>query len=111
MDDLDILLPQLAVVPKTYLLPQDPNHLSTETIISLLKDEPIQTISLSPKVALIVFSDLECPFCARLFQDTIAPIIDDVTTQTALIYKQYPLPFHAHAYPWAVESECVVKNL
>jgi len=82
-----------------------------DTIKSLLKDEPIQTVSSSPALALIVFSDLECPFCARLFQDVIAPLIADASTNTVLIYKQFPLPFHTHAYQWAIESECVAKNL
>lgn len=82
-----------------------------DTIKSLLKDEPIQTVSTSPAVALIVFSDLECPFCARLFRDVIAPLTADASTNTALVYKQFPLPFHTNAYPWAVESECVAKNL
>lgn len=110
LDDLDILLPQ-PIVPQTPSLPQDPNHLSTETIKSLLKDEPIQTVSASPTVALVVFSDLECPFCGQLFKDTLAPIISDTSTQTALVYKQFPLSFHTYAYPWAVESECIAKNL
>ncbi len=108
LDDLDILLPQTVSQTSSTLL--SANHLSVDTLKSLLKDEPIQTVSTSPKIALVVFSDFECPFCARLFQDTIAPIIADASTSTALIYKQFPLSFHVHAYNWAVESECVAKN-
>lgn len=111
LDDLDILLPKMIVAPKTSLILQDSNHLSTETIRSLLENEPIQTISTSPTIVLVVFSDLECPFCGKLFQDVLAPVIADATMNTALIYKQFPLPFHTYAYDWAVESECVAKNL
>jgi protein-disulfide isomerase len=82
-----------------------------DTIKALLKDEPIETISASPKIVLVVFSDFECPFCTRFFQSTLAPTLTNTSSETALIYKQFPLSFHSHAYPWAVESECVAKNL
>lgn len=104
MDDLDVLLPQTTV-------PTDQNHLTPAALKDLLKDEPVQTVSASPKVALIVFSDFECPFCVKLFKDVIAPVIADASTDTALIYKNYPLPYHTNAFIWAVESECVAKNL
>lgn len=111
LDDLDILLPSTTISPQNSSIPQTPNILSTDTIKALLKDEPIETISASPTIALIVFSDFECPFCARFFQSTLAPILTNTSSSTALIYKQFPLSFHVHAYTWSVESECVEKNL
>lgn len=48
------------------------------------------------KVTLIEFSDYECPFCKRHF-DEVYPLIkkDYIDTgKVKLVYRNYPLPFH-----------------
>lgn len=89
----------------------DSHKLSSSVLKSLLLGEPIEKTSKTPEVILVVFSDFECPFCARYFQDVIWPLFQDTTQSLALVYKQFPLSFHVHAYDWALESECVNKNL
>lgn len=60
------------------------------------------------KVALIEFSDLECPFCAQL-HPTLKRIVkerDDVKW----VFRHFPLTsIHSRAFDAAVASECVAK--
>jgi protein-disulfide isomerase len=47
-------------------------------------------------VVIQVFSDFECPFCARA-----VPVLDRIRkeygSQVAVVFRHYPLPFHANA--------------
>ncbi len=94
-------------IPETY----KEFHLSPEALKTLLQNEPLQVTSKTPKVALVVFSDFECPFCVRYFENVIGPLMKDTTQNLALVYKHFPLSFHEHAYQWALESECVGAHL
>jgi protein-disulfide isomerase len=58
------------------------------------------------KTFLVVFSDLECPFCKR-FHPTVKSIVDNSDGQIALVHKHFPLSFHQSAIPLAIASECV----
>jgi protein-disulfide isomerase len=48
------------------------------------------------KVVIVMFSEFECPYCAR-----IAPYLDSLTRaepdKIRLVYKNFPLSFHANA--------------
>lgn len=48
------------------------------------------------KVTLIEFSDYECPFCKRHFDQTYPQLKKDYidTGKVKLVYRDYPLPFH-----------------
>lgn len=59
---------------------------------------------------IIEFSDLECPFCARV-HPTIKRIVDESDGQVAWEYRHFPLPSHAGAGPAAIISECVAREL
>lgn len=47
-------------------------------------------------VTIVVFSDFECPYCARA-----KPVIDQITStygdKVRIVFRDYPLPFHAKA--------------
>jgi len=58
------------------------------------------------KTFLIVFSDLECPFCKR-FHPTVKSIVDSSNGKIALVHKHFPLSFHQNAIPLALSAECV----
>ena len=51
-----------------------------------------------PLVTLIVFSDFECPFCARV-APTLREILARYPTEVRLVFRHNPLPFHRHARP------------
>jgi protein-disulfide isomerase len=49
-----------------------------------------------PRVVIQEFSDFECPYCSRA-QPQIDQAIDDYGACVAVIWRNYPLPYHPHA--------------
>lgn len=59
-------------------------------------------------VAIIEFSDFECPFCAVFYRNTL-PLIEEKYIKTGkvkLVYRDYPFPFHPSAQKAAEAAEC-----
>lgn len=60
-------------------------------------------------VKIVEFSDLECPFCAKVHPE-IKKVIDESGGQIAWVYRHFPLTqIHKSAEELAVASECVAK--
>ena len=60
------------------------------------KDAPIK---------IILFSDHQCPFCAKFFNEIIQ-ISKEFGDKTVLVYKDLPLDFHPQAMNAAIAGEC-----
>ena len=60
------------------------------------------------KVTMIEFSDFECPFCKRYFDETLSQVIKEYVDsgKVKMFYRHFPLDFHAAAMPAALASEC-----
>jgi len=63
----------------------------------------------SAPVAIIEYSDLECPYCARV-HPTIKAALDAYPGQVKWIYRHYPLSFHANAQKAAEATECAAEQ-
>lgn len=59
-------------------------------------------------VTIIEFSDFECPFCARFYENTLPQIIKEYveTGKVKFVYRDFPLSFHRNAQKAAEAAEC-----
>lgn len=58
------------------------------------------------KVALIEYSDFECPFCKRHFP-TMQQVVTTYGDKVAFVYRDFPLSFHQNAHKEAEAGRCV----
>lgn len=63
-------------------------------------------------VTIIEFSDFQCPFCRKFWEDTLPQIKKEYidTGKARLIYRDFPLDFHAGAEPAAEAAECAEEQ-
>lgn len=60
-------------------------------------------------VTLVVFSDLQCPYCSRLEQSFAELRKDYTPAQIRIVWKNEPLPFHVNARPAAEAARGVFE--
>lgn len=84
----------------------------TSAVVSL-DDDPVLGDRTKAKVAIVEFSDYECPYCKRFHADTFDALVKEyVETGKAVIsFRDYPLSFHnPKATIEAGLAECVRKE-
>jgi len=59
-------------------------------------------------VTIIEFSDFQCPFCRKLYKETLPQIKKEYidTGKAKFVYRDFPLAFHSAAMPAAQGAEC-----
>lgn len=62
------------------------------------------------KVTIIVFDDLECPFCARMNETLFPETEKHYGSMVRYIYKNFPLPMHPWAMHAAVDVNCLAAQ-
>ena len=72
-----------------------------------ISKEPFKGAS-NAKVAVIEFSDFQCPFCGRYDKDTYPAILKDYvdTGKVKYVWRDYPLEFHQNAEKAAEAAHC-----
>ena len=73
-----------------------------------IDDDPILG-NKNAKVTIVEFSDYQCPFCRKLWTESIQQIKKDYidTGKASLVYRDFPLSFHEMAEPSAQAANCV----
>ncbi len=75
---------------------------------ALIDDDTIKGSADAP-VTIIEWSDFECPFCARFYEQTLGQIIEDYieTGKVKFVYRDFPLnSIHPNAQKAAEAAEC-----
>ncbi|NYF90167.1 thioredoxin domain-containing protein [Tunturiibacter empetritectus] len=60
-------------------------------------------------VRIVIFDDLECPFCARLNQTLFPALLDRYGEQVHVVYRDMPSEGHPWAVRAAVDTNCLAK--
>ncbi|MEK6896801.1 MAG: DsbA family protein [Nanoarchaeota archaeon] len=63
-------------------------------------------------VTIIEFSDYQCPFCRKFWQETLPQIKQNYvdTGKVKFVYRDFPLNFHEGAIPYAEAANCAREN-
>lgn len=74
---------------------------------NLMDDDSIMG-SMDAKVTIIEFSDYECPFCVKFYDDTMEQIKENYvkTGKVRFVYRDFPLGMHQYAQKSAEAAEC-----
>jgi len=73
------------------------------TEVPLRADDPVRGNARAP-VTIVVFSDFQCPFCARA-EDTLAEVQRSYGDKVRVVWKHQPLSMHPNALPAAIAAE------
>jgi len=104
----DTILGEEEVPPSGDIAPQEaPEPTKGQTSVD---DDPYLGSKEKAKVAIVEFSDFECPFCKRFHENTFDEIIDNYVRkdEAIFVYRDLPLSFHDPlASKQALAAECV----
>jgi len=84
-----------------------PSGLPTKVDVKIKPTDYVRGSKNAP-VTLIEYSDLECPFCKR-FHPATQQLMKDYAGKVNLVFRHFPLSFHANAQKEAEAAECVGK--
>ena len=105
--------------PMTFLLSKDSKTLAQMNTFDMSKDprtlvsdagRPARGGSEKAPVDIVVYDDLECPFCARMHTQMFPAVLNRYGDRVRIAYKDYPLQ---QIHPWAthaaVDADCLAE--
>jgi protein-disulfide isomerase len=102
--------------PIPFLLSTDGKTLAQFSKFDLSKDpktivsaegRPARGGGANAPVEIVVFDDLECPYCAKMHAQLFPALLDRYGSQVHIVYRDYPLSQHPWAMRAAVDANCV----
>ena len=102
-------LQEIRKVLETQRAPQQP-----QPVVEVLPPDPIDVTrdpfrgAANAKVAVIEYSDFQCPFCGRYEKDAYTQITKDYvdTGKLKYVWRDYPLDMHPFAMKAAIAANC-----
>ena len=91
---------------------EEVNNLPGQGVVQVSMDDDAFKGNENAPITMIEFSDYECPFCGRYFQQTLPQIISEYvdTGKVKIVYRDFPLGFHQNAQK-AAEATEVAREL
>lgn len=86
---------------------QEPNRNGSSNKVQLMEGDKIGG-NQGAKIALIEYSDLECPYCKN-FHNTAKQIVDEYEGEVMWVFRHFPLGIHDKARKEAEAAECADK--
>ena len=81
-------------------------------VLSSIKSDSYLKWNSDAKITWLEYSDLECPYCAKLHNSTVESDLKAKYGDSINVYfNHFPLSFHENAMPWAIILECVWEQL
>ena len=83
---------------------------NTTTVTTTIGDDPLIGDKSKAKVAIVEFSDFDCPYCKKFYTDTFEQIKTNFidTGKAVFVYRDLPLPsLHPHAEKKAEAGSCI----
>jgi protein-disulfide isomerase len=74
-----------------------------------LRGRPVRGAKQS-KVTLVVYDDLQCPFCTMMHQTLFPELLKEYGDRVTFVYKDFPLPNHPWASHAAVDANCLAAQ-
>lgn len=102
-DELAEMILEMQTEPK----PQAQKARPDSPVFVSLDDDPMKGNPDAP-LTIVEFSDFQCPFCNRFYQETL-PLIEQNYINTGkvnLVYRDMPLAIHPNAVPAHIAAEC-----
>jgi protein-disulfide isomerase len=64
----------------------------------------------SPRITVTVFADFECPACRSFALRTMPGVLATFPEDVRVLFRHWPLPYHAAARPFALGAECAAAQ-
>lgn len=102
--------------PVSFLLSKDGQTLAQLNKFDLSQDpktlvsgdgRPARGGGSSAPVQIVVFDDLECPFCARMHKQLFPTLTQRYGDQVRIVYLDFPISKHPWAMRAAIDTNCV----
>jgi protein-disulfide isomerase len=74
-------------------------------IVEVSEDDDPWTGGENADVVIIAFSDFECPYCGSA-AETMAQLVEEYGNDIKVVFRDFPLSFHANAQKAAEAAEC-----
>jgi protein-disulfide isomerase len=105
--------------PVTFLISTDGKSLAQFTKFDISKDpkelvsaanRPARGGAASAPVVIVVFDDLECPFCAKMHAQIFPALTNKYKDQVRIVYRDFPLSQHPWAMRAAIDTNCLAAQ-